>query len=221
MSRTKYSWDDLIPVEEAKAAASFLVTTWKQCIKTFDSDFKFTKREPQLTELLMVNINKLKAVSGLSGFWENESQVPRLEGRVVKRTKTDIKYQSNKGIPIELVFEFKKVKSNSLATYKNESGMRRFVDGYYSVKQPLAAMVAIIEAGTEKDISDNLIRALSHKDSYNNLRMVQNSKGEYIRRPSELLESIAAFDTEHSRPKDQAPVCGTTTLSHILLESAK
>lgn len=217
MSRTRYSWDELIPVEEAQVAAKFLIDTWDQCCQGRPQEFKFTRTEPRLTESLFAEVHRLKANSGLTGFWTNESQYPRVQNGIITRTKTDIQYQSNIGMPIELVFEFKKLKKRGMSYYRNKQGMRRFVDGHYAMNQPLAAMVAILEPGSESELPAKLIRSLLNIGARDDLRMVQSPTGKYIRIPSETLDAVAKFDTEHSRPEDQAPRNGTTTLAHIFI----
>lgn len=222
MVRPRYSWDELIPVEETYAAAEFLVSTWYLISRADPDNFTFRKHEPKLTELLAMNLKRLIANSGLTGFWQNEDQEPYPdEQNQIRRIKNDIKYLSNaSSIRIELTFEFKKLTQSSLSTYRSDKGMRRFVDGNYAKKMPLAVMVGIIKDDPTV-IADKLYKSLSIPAIRSELQMVHDSKGNYIRRPSDVLRDIAEFDTEHRRPSDKAPKNGTTTIAHILVTCPK
>lgn len=215
--RTRYSWSDLIPVEETKLAASYLVETWSKLVAAEPKRSKYSNHEPRLTESLHVFLKLYEGTSGLTGFWTNESQEPRFVGNEIKRIKTDIKYQSNvSGRQLDLVFEFKKLTKSNLSNYRGEHGMRRFVDGHYAKKQPLAVMVGVIKKGNSK-VKDSLIKSLSMRGSKNDLRMVHDLNGKYIVKPSVALYEIAEFDTEHSRPQEYASQTGTTTVAHLFL----
>ena len=218
--RRRYSWDELIPIDETRASAEYLVNTWYLISKASPDKYAFKHHEPKLTELLAYNLNMLKADSGLTGFWITEDNVPYIdEHGQVRRTRNDIKYLSNiSTLGIELTFEFKKLKhtSSALCTYRGKDGMRRFVQGNYAKKQPFAAMVAII-LDDPKTISQALYKSLSIPAIRSDLCMVHDGDGNYIRRPANVLRSIAEFDTEHRRPADKAPVNGTTTIAHILI----
>jgi hypothetical protein len=48
------------------------------------------------------------------------------------------------------------------------------------------------------------------------LKMLPDRNGRYLREPSQVF-AMAAFDTEHKRPLDQAPPQGATTLAHLFL----
>lgn len=216
--RHRYSWDELIPVDETRTAAKFLVDTWNTISNSDPKKYSFKQHEPKLTELLAINLGIFQADSGLTGFWVIEDNVPYIdENGKVHRTRNDIRYLSNLTPPgIDFTFEFKKLKKSSLSNYRGVNGMHRFVKGNYSKKQPLAAMVGIIH-DDPKGISQALYRSLSKPAIRSDLQMVHDGKGNYIRRPADVLKGIAEFDTEHSRPEDKAPRNGTTTLAHILL----
>ncbi len=86
--RKRYSWDELLPVDETRLAAEFLVKTWN-LISVADPDkYAFKHYEPKLTELLALNLCKLKADSGLTGYWITEDNVPYIdENGQVRRTR--------------------------------------------------------------------------------------------------------------------------------------
>ncbi len=217
--RRRYSWEEMIPVDETHAAARFLVTTWNLLAKSCPEDIQYAKHEPKLTELLYIYLNKLRAESGLTGFWVNEAQEPHIDDNgELRRIKKDITYYSNVFIlRLELIFEFKKLHALSLATYRGEEGMRRFIDGNYAPQKPLALMVGIILKGNYEDVVDALYNSLLGADVRSELQMVSDATGRYIRKPSKAVPSTAEFDTEHRRPADKAPPNGTTTIAHIFL----
>ena len=222
--RRRYTWGELIPVDETRTASEFLVNTWLLISKSDPDKYAFKHYEPKLTELLHLNLNLFKADSGLTGYWVNENNEPyEDENGQIRRTRNDIQYLSNVTSPgIEFTFEFKKLKKSSASIYKYRGvdGMYRFVKGNYSKKQPLAAMVGIIK-DDPKIISEELYRSLSMPAIRSELQMVYDGAGNYIRRPSDVLKGIAVFDTEHNRPADKAPKNGTTTLAHILISCPK
>ncbi len=217
--KRRYSWEEMIPVNETYMAAEFLVKTWKQISNSYPEQTRFARHEPKLTELLCYHLRRLKARSGLTGFWVNEEQEPHLDGEgKMGRIKKDITYYSNvSNLPLELVFEFKKLSKSSLATYRGKQGMRRFVDGNYAPQKPLAIMVGIIIKSKSKEVINALYNSLSRTKVNMELQMVSDATGRYIRKPSEAIRSVGEFDTEHRRPADQAPPNGTTTITHIFI----
>lgn len=218
MSRD-YLWEDIIPVNETNAAASFLAATWNLIANSHLKGFQYAKHEPKLTELLYFHLNRLKADSGLTGFWVNEAQEPYFDGDgELRRIKKDITYLSNASrLSLELIFEFKKLSPSKLSTYRGKDGMRRFIDGNYAPQKPLAVMVGIILKGNYEVVVEALNNSLSRADVRSELQMESDATGRYIRKPSEAVRSTAEFDTEHLRPPDKAPPNGTTTIAHIFL----
>lgn len=218
--RRRYSWEEMLPVDETHAAANFLANTWNLVANLCPVDFQYRKHEPKLTERLYFYLKRLEAKSGLTGFWVNESQEPYFDDDgILRRIKKDITYCSNTSprFRLELIFEFKKLSRSSLATYRGKDGMRRFIDGNYAPQKPLAVMVGIILKTNYKDVVEALNNSLSRADIRSELQMVSDATGRYIRKPSEAVRSTAEFDTEHRRPADKAPPNGTTTIAHIFL----
>lgn len=220
--RQQHSWNHIIPVEETRSAANFLVCTWDKIASAVNSEIQYKKHEPKLTELLYIYLNLFKAQSGLTGFWVNEAQEPQFDSdNKIRRIKKDITYYSNASkVSLELIFEFKKLSRSSLATYRGKDGMRRFVDGNYAPEKPLAVMVGITD-GDCKDVLSSLSNSLSKASVQKDLQMVHDASGRYLRDPSEVISTIAKFDTEHRRPALKAPPNGTTTLAHIILQCRK
>lgn len=215
----RYSWEELFPAEETKNAALFLVTTWNRIAQAQPREVQYAKDEPKLTERLCYYLELFSADSGLTGFWINESQNALFseEGKLLDRIKKDITYSSNVSEKrLELIFEFKKLSRSSLAEYRGENGMCRFVSGNYAINKPLAVMVGILN-GKDNAAIDALCNSLSKEKMRIKLMMVEDSNDRCIRRPSEAIPAIAEFDTEHRRPLEKAPQNGTTTLAHIFL----
>lgn len=219
---TSNLWKKIIPPDETSAAAQFLVKIWKDIVRIHPNQLNYQLREPELTEKLSFYLNVFKSESGLTGFWINEDQKTCFDkqGKVVSRVKMDITYFSNSGAcTIELVFEFKKLsESSSLTTYCGKQGMRRFVDGDYALRQPLAIMVGLLEGkGSGNVIVNDLCKYLSKGRVVSSLQMVSGNNNQYIHRPSIALKSAAEFDTEHLRLAIKSPPNSNITISHIFL----
>lgn len=217
-------WSALFPVNEAQRATQFLVETWRTVTALSPHQFAPNLREHELTEKFWVYLDRLSiSVGKLMGQWSYE--VHQLEFDVVsektiKRLRQDIQYFSNAGEGrLSLTYEFKKLKARtgSWRIYQGKDGMRRFVDGYYAKQQPVAAMVAMTLDDPKRCI-DGLRRYLLIDQNRDNLQMLPDHEGRYIRDPSVVFSGVAAFDTEHKRPPDQAPPQGATILAHIFLQ---
>lgn len=213
---TRSSWSELIPLGETRTAAEFLVHTWRKLAKKPPRDFHCGCHEPKLTEMLHLHLTQQQANSGLTGLWINEGQNSYYVNGKIKRIKKDITYFTNATIPLELIFEFKKLATSSLATYRGEKGMHRFVDGHYAIGKPLAVMVGLIQDDPAIVIG-SLETSLLNPKNQEMLHMVISSASHFVRNPSGPLENIAVFDTEHERPTAKAPPNGTITIAHIFL----
>lgn len=211
----------LFPVEEAHRATQFLVNTWHTVTAKASENVDQRRKEPQLTEQLCWNLDQLAESEGkLLGYWsyEKPGEFNPITGKKIKRIRQDIEYFSNAGnVRLNLTYEFQKLKAkgDSWRAYQGESGMRRFVDGYYAKQLPVAAMVAMT-LDDNKCCIDGLRRSLLIDGTRDSLKMLPDDAGRYIREPSQVLPA-AAFDTEHKRPPEQAPPQGATTLAHIFL----
>lgn len=217
------AWQQAFPFDEARRAARFLVETWQQVAPALPKFFNANVREDQLTELLCTYVENFSiSIGRLTGQWSHEKRRAILDknsGQIVKRIRKDITYFSNATrIRLDLIFEFKKLRDNkgSLRAYEGEDGMQRFVDGNYAIAEPLAAMVGMV-IGEQRGCIDALRRSLSEHGQHAALRMVPSGDGEYLRDPSVLFPRLANFDTEHSRPSEQATAHGTIMLAHIFV----
>lgn len=215
----RYSWEELLPVDEARAATAFMIDVWRAASNAYPEDFKYSKREPDLTAMLTLYLHLLEGDSRVLGFWNTEAQMPKKRGPgKLSITRKDLSYQSNySGMKLDLTFEFKKVTESSLGTYRGDSGMKRFVDGEYAIGSPLAFMVGITKLGDTKPIS-KLRLSLMKETTQSSLKMAQDSSGRYLIEPSEAVPFSCNFDTQHSRPSKKAPANGTITLGHIFVE---
>lgn len=219
--RARYTWDDLLPLDETRLATEYLIATWEKLSATSGRKFCYSMYEPKLTEKLHRGLaDFLAGPSQLSGFWVSESQDVYFNDayEAVGRNKKDLIYLSNQGKHrLILVFEFKKL--GSRATYRGRGGMARFVDGNYALGQPLAVMVGILCDNSMADgIIESLRRSLLQKATQSGLSMVADVDGRRVRMPSVVLAGSANFDTEHRRPQGKGhPLTNTTTLAHAFL----
>lgn len=215
--RSDSSWKNLFPEDETKIAIRFLCDTWNKVTKTRFPQIHYNLREPNMTQKLHDYLEKFKNNSGLTGNWFNESQM-KASTRSTGRIKMDIRYFSNSSPKqLDLTFEFKKLSQSTCAEYYGKNGMGRFVDGDYAVGMPLAIMVGIHLRGNE-EVIDTLINSLKSRVK-TRLNMVANTYGKCINRPSNVIDSIAEFDTEHIRPKAKSPPkIKSIIIAHIFLD---
>lgn len=223
VSASRDAWLQLFPTDEAQRATGFLVETWRLVTTGGSaSHFARTNNEAKLTERFWWHLDQMSvAIGKLTGQWNYEKhriEIDPVTGEKIKRIRQDIEYFSNAGAcRLSLTYEFKKVRASGdyWRTYQGSSGMRRFVDGYYAKQQPVAAMCAMTLEDNERCI-DSLRRSLSVAGVQSTLQMLPDAGGKYLREPS-VFPRMAAFDTEHKRPADQAPPHGATLLAHIFL----
>ncbi|MFM7460644.1 MAG: hypothetical protein ACKO15_07405 [Burkholderiales bacterium] len=220
------AWRGTFPLLPTSAATEHLAQTWAIAIRAYPDKFRHTERENRITEFLWSEVAKSSLSARLTGKWTYEDPNVIFDAKrkgVIKRVRSDITYLSDKGdVTLFLVYEFKKLRDNdtSRKTYQDEDGMMRFVNGYYSVAQPLAAVVGMI-IGEPANCIDALKRSLIVPGVRSSLFMVPDNS-QYVRTPSTTLVPVAQFDTEHRRPTDQAPGGnGTTTLAHIFFALPK
>lgn len=215
----RYSWIDLIPIDETRAATTFMTDVWKTVSRANPEDFKYKSREPDLTAMLTYYLQCLEGSSRLLGFWNTEAQIQKKMGPgKLSRTRKDLSYQAYiNGYRLDLTFEFKKITSSNLATYRGNDGMKRFVDGDYAIGKPIAFMVGITRRN-DTDPIDKLFDSLQKNKIKDELDMIQDSTGRYIIRPSEVVPGSCVFDTGHNRPSGKAPPGGVITVGHIFVE---
>lgn len=220
--KARDAWRQAFPPEPRSAIVREVLRAWEAGTQSQPERYYSRRREEQLTEELWILLEKFKAESGLEGKWSYEDRDARVvnDGKI-KRIRKDITYFSNRREdanpgPLYLIFEFKKIKGTSFAAYKNDSGMRRFVDGDYAVALPLAFMVGMVIGDKNVTVS-GLKRSLNNPGSRQTLRMVHDSSKAYVR-PSLDMAPMVEFETEHNRPPEFAPEGGTITLGHCFVE---
>ena len=190
--RQRDVWRDVIPLDEATLAAEQLVKVWNIIAQSQPQHVKYSVSEPKLTERLHYYLCRLRAESGLSGFWSNENQDALYDeaGNLLDRTRKDITYMSNVSDKrLSLIFEFKKLTRASVRTYQGRKGMRRFVDGNYGRNEPLAVMVGMLKRDDTTSVQ-SLYRSLSNPRVSGELCMVHDSKTRYIRQPSDVFPAL-------------------------------
>lgn len=216
-------WQEMFPLNEARQATEFLVTTWHRITSESPDRFSPGKSEPVLTEIFWWHLNQTStSVGRLTGQWSYERHLLELDPatkKFMKRMRMDITYFSNAQLPqLDMVYEFKKLKpeSASRGKYRGKDGLQRFVDGYYAKHQPIAAMVGMTLSDRAGCIS-KLAADLAKPTAHTSLSMVANGAGKHVCAPSEVFGTHAEFDTQHVRPADQAWAGGNIRVAHIFL----
>ncbi|EKT4081818.1 hypothetical protein D7Y42_03800 [Stenotrophomonas maltophilia] len=222
-SISKDPWQEMFPLNEARQATEFLVTTWHVITKERPDRFSPGKSEPVLTELFWWHLDQTStSVGRLTGQWSYErsrTEIDQSTNKATKRIRLDITYFSNAQLPaLDMVYEFKKLSPDSASRgkYRGVSGLRRFVDGNYAKHQPIAAMVGMTlkdRASCISKIASDLTKSTAHTS----LAMVANGAGMHVCSPSQIFAAHAEFDTEHVRPASQAWKGGNIRVAHIFL----
>lgn len=209
------NWHQAFPMLQAQAAATAVCKCWSEKAASGDRKFIPTEYERKLTIRLCRYLRKVSPEWGVFGFWKaepvDEDDDDRDDGG---ESRTDIEYlwgiDKNR---MTLVFEFKKLNTSNRSAYKQ--GMERFVTGSYSVKEPMAIMVGILEDDRSKCVPA-LRKALSNPGWTRELHMVRPGTDALIT-PSTFIKE-ADFDTEHVRSESKAPKHGTILIAHLFVE---
>jgi hypothetical protein len=217
------SWADAFPLQdESIQAAKLLVQSWKELVRLPGSDIDAKLAEPKLTFRLCEYLKAISDSRGkLTGRWGQEnwfSQVDLATGKSFKPQRTDIEYFSNRNTPVlRLIFEFKKLdgKQSAITHYCGLQGLRRFIDGDYAAKEPLAFMAGIV-TGDKAGCVSKLNKTLMDTASAVNFQWKVGKPSTV--QPSLVLPSLSAFDTEHLRPAEKLPSQGFVRVCHILLD---
>jgi len=180
----------------------------------------FTKStsEPRLTWILCEHLKTISDSARLTGRWGQENQFGTIDakaGKVLKSYRTDIEYFSNRSLErIRLIFEFKKIddSAKTLRKYWGVDGMRRFIDGDYSVGEPFALMAGILLKPKAACVA-----ALKNVLRSEKCKVLQWRNGGDIIEPSTAFPRDAEFDTEHVRPVGKAPTQGYIRIGHLFL----
>ncbi|MDV6316251.1 hypothetical protein [Idiomarina sp. HP20-50] len=219
------AWRLAFPSESRTEVVQEILSTWALGCDKQPQKYSPRLREEILTEELWILLEKFKAASGLNGKWTYEDRDARvIKNGQVNRIRKDITYFSNRledanPGPLYLIFEFKKIAQRNLSPYKNEHGIRRFVDGYYATNLPVAFMVGMVLDDKQETVT-SLIKSLDKPTTRKRLCMVPDEKSNYIRQSPDMDE-VVEFETEHNRPIDLAPAGGTIVLGHCFINFPK
>lgn len=216
------AWLALFPHAAAEQSVNALCAVWGRLADRRKPKFNHTTYEHRLTRALVLLLRSTSEEFGLMGHWGSEQEVGDIDvktGAITNPRRTDIQYQWNDPTrKLELVFEFKKLSrtSGSRSKYAKE-GVRRFVDGHYSKRQPVALMVGILTESHGACVPP-LIRSLTRPAMKSVLSIRHSENGEATYSPSMLFPNHAEFDTEHARPPSLGPEHGTIRIAHLFLE---
>lgn len=195
-------WLAAIPPMSLDRMLDYLVSTWKELQLEFPSEHSFGVPEPKLTLSLCQRLNMMhrKEGAGISGGFCTEAFEPvRVNGKILKSGRSDIKFiLGSLGAP-EIILEFKKLDGSSgqRKSYCHD-GLSRFVKGKYGAERSQGIMcgLSFVDAKSE---SSAMQKFLSAKKQIAALSSVIDGSGQPIHIPSELAPSTAQFDTIHAR----------------------
>jgi hypothetical protein len=214
----------LFPRTAATQAVDALCVSWNRLADRYKPEFNHKTYEHRLTRRLVFLLRSWSDDFGLMGHWGSEQEVGDINpdtGELIDPKRTDIQYQWNDSKrKLELVFEFKKLNSkpNSRSKYAKD-GISRFVDGYYSKRQPVALMVGILTE-PRGDCVPALVKSLTRPVMKAVLALRHTADAKAIYEPSSLFPDHAEFDTDHTRPPELGPTHGTIRIAHLFLEFA-
>ncbi len=213
-------WLAAFPLQPASEAVEALRRGWTALAAKPRPGFDPKTKEDALTKRLKIYVeNHVARELGLLGMWAAEDVIGEIDpvtGNLIEERRTDIVYGWNSDIlTFKLVFEFKRLgrQKHHRDHYLRDKGLGRFVNGIYSRRQAIAAMVGVL-LDPEEEIVPPIRGALSEKSLSTLLRLRPTSSGAPYARPSSLFES-ADFDTEHERDPALAPTHGTIRVSHF------
>lgn len=217
------AWQEAFLGSHAPTAAKALKHAWDLLVATSPDTFNAREIEPTLTKILCEQLIATKREDRLTGLWSYENP----QGKLVRKGKriglennrrTDIRYFTDRADPaLELIFEFKRLnhQPSQRKKYTGESGMMRFITGDYSVGNPLALMVGILNVHRD-DCVPPLTQWLNSAEAKAELHM-ETVDRKQTRNPSGFFVE-AEFDTEHLRPIGKGPAHGTIVISHLFLD---
>ena len=213
-------WVSAFPLQPATEAVEALRQGWSELAARPLPDFNPKTKEAALTKRLKVYVeNHVARERGLLGMWAAEDIIGDIDpatGAMIEERRTDIVYGwNNETQAMQLVFEFKRLgrQKKHRDHYLRDQGLGRFVNGIYSRKQAVAAMVGVL-LDPEPEIAPKIRDALGDAALATLLRLKPTAAGEPYARPSSLF-SAADFDTEHEREPALAPSHGSIRVSHF------
>jgi hypothetical protein len=199
------AWLAAIPPMTLDDMLNYLVSTWHELRAQFPAEHAFNIPEPKLTLSLCQRLNmaQRKEQAGISGGFCTEGFEPvRINGKITKSGRSDIKFILGAlGAP-EIIVEFKKLDgSNNDRKQYCGNGLDRFVNGKYGAERNQGVMcgLTLIDAATE---SQEIQKFLSIRSQVDALACLASADGTITHIPSTLAPSAAQFDTLHARKKE-------------------
>ena len=212
-------WLEAIPPITLRDVLQYVIDTWDDLKAEWPDEHCFSHNEPTLSLSLGQALNEAarKKGAGISGGFGAEAFEPvRINGKVKKNGRTDIKFVfGGTGAP-EMILECKKLDGSGAkrSLYFSE-GVSRFVSGKYGSEYFQGVMLGF----SKHEPSDEAVALkalISSPNSATSYRCIQFPNGEWALDPSELSPGLAYFDTKHDRtPVGASPF----DLAHVLLRS--
>lgn len=218
------AWQRAFREGDASSVVKALCTAWHELVNGSPETFRPKEPEPKLTELLCEYLRSTQTDTKLTGDWSYEGRFAKLSRaasgglKVTNRTRTDIRYFSNReDPPLKLTFEFKKLSHTKqrLNNYVGKEGMLRFITGDYGERQPLALMVGVLVVHRD-DVMPVLLKYMNGSKAKSELQMT--ATGIQAVMPSKFFPGHAEFDTQHARSATNGGSADSVVLSHLLLD---
>jgi hypothetical protein len=196
------AWLTAIPPMTLDGMLQYLVSTWHELKTEFPSEHSFSITEPKLTLSLCQRLNMIqrKEQAGISGGFCTEGFEPvRINGKIIKSGRSDIKFILGAlGAP-EIIVEFKKLdgSENHRKQYCG-NGLDRFVTGKYGAERNQGVMCGLARNDTAIE-SREIQKFLSIQIQVDSLSCLASPDGQIPHVPSALAPSTAQFDTVHAR----------------------
>jgi hypothetical protein len=221
------AWRKTFPDTDVGAALRFMHDKWNEMVRLYPAAIDAEKcKEPEITQNLgqhLATEGELSALSGIFDYEQPRAQTDKTTGKRINSLRTDITYtdsahRSASGRRLRLIFEFKKLRSDSDSRnqYIGDSGMMRFISGKYSVHaEHMAYMVGLVHAEPTKSVS-GLTTRLKADSIRSRLHIVPDDHGQYLREPPTWCVQSVEFETLHSRTTYGDH--GDLTIGHIFLQ---
>lgn len=214
--------------ERIQDVLGYVMAHWKALQKNPPADMLFKNHEPKITGYFCTSLSSNRLSHGITGYFFSEVPVAHIDitlRQLESKGRADIFYYSDRlDTPIELIFEFKKIKANTGANYSRKqyclSGASRFVNAVYGRNSDVGFMVGMVEfAADVPAVGKALMTSIQGSDIRTQLRMILNPmSGRYVT-TSSLFFPSCLFETRHER--DHIPDSKDVLLGHFLLAHDK
>lgn len=212
-------WLEAIPPTTLRDVLQYVTDTWDDLKSEWPEEHCFSHNEPTLSLSLGQALNEVyrKKGAGISGGFAAEAFEPvRVNGKVKKNGRTDIKFIFGASGAPEVILECKKLDgSGAKRTLYYSQGVDRFVSGKYGSEYYQGVMLGFSKADPSDEATalKAIINSPSPAAFY---RCVVFPSGDFVLDPSEISPGLAYFDTKH----DRSPSCASPfDLAHVLLRS--